>query len=344
MTQDPYSVVLDGLTRARRTWAITGVAGFIGSNLLERLLCQGQLVVGLDSFSTGHRHNLEEVRALVGTEAFGRFRLIEGDIRDPEACREVCRGADVVLHQAALGSVPRSLADPVTTDAINAQGTLNMLLAARDAGVGRFVYASSSAVYGTNPALPKRETDPCEPASPYAVTKITNELYAAVVGQTSSLETVGLRYFNVFGPRQDPEGPYAAVIPHWFKAMLSGETVYCNGSAEISRDFCFVEDVVQANILAGVREGSALSGQVYNIASGVRRSLGELFECLRERLIKQRPSLEHAALVIREVRPGDIPHSLADIAKATRDLGYASRHSLETGLDAALDWYLAHVC
>jgi UDP-N-acetylglucosamine 4-epimerase len=342
MTQDAYALALRDLPLAPRRWTITGVAGFIGSNLLEQLLRLGQTVVGLDNFLTGHRSNLEEVRALVGEEAFGRFRLLEGDIRDPAACGEACRDADVVLHQAALGSVPRSLDDPVTTDAINAQGTLNMLVAARDAGVKRFVYASSSAVYGDNPALPKRETEDCRPVSPYAVSKVSNELYARVFSRAYGLETVGLRYFNVFGPRQDPEGPYAAVIPLWFASMLAGRAVYCNGSTEISRDFCFVDNAVQANILAGISENPAGHGRAYNIACGVRRSLGELYVCLRDRLLDLQPALADTAPVVRDYRPGDIPHSLADISRATEDFGYAPRHSLESGLDLAREWYLTH--
>jgi len=342
MTQDAYALALRDLPLAPRRWTITGVAGFIGSNLLERLLRLGQTVVGLDNFLTGHRSNLEEVRALVGEEAFGRFRLLEGDIRDPAACGEACRDADIVLHQAALGSVPRSLADPATTNAVNAQGTLNMLVAARDAGVKRFVYASSSSVYGDHPALPKREATTGRPLSPYAVSKVAGELHAEVFSRAFGLETVGLRYFNVFGPRQNPEGPYAAIIPVWFAAMLAGRTVYCNGSMEISRDFCFVDNAVQANILAGTVANPAVAGKAYNVAYGARRSLGELYACLRDRLLDLRPALADAAPVVRDYRPGDIPHSLADISRAAGDFGYAPRHGLESGLDLAREWYLAH--
>ena len=260
-----------------RTWLVTGVAGFIGSNLLEQLLRLDQTVVGLDNFSTGKQRNLDEVKALVGADRWARFRLVEGDICELEACRVVCRGVDYVLHQAALGSVPRSLEDPIATNANNVTGFLNMLVAARDAGVQRFVYAASSSTYGDHPALPKIEERIGRPLSPYAVTKYVNELYADVFARCYGLQTVGLRYFNIFGPRQDPDGAYAAVIPKWVSSLLRGEPVYINGTGETSRDFCYVNNAIQANLLAATVERVEAIDQVYNVAVNARTSLLELF-------------------------------------------------------------------
>ena len=254
------------------TWLVTGAAGFIGSNLVETLLRLGQRVVGLDSFATGHRRNLDEVRALVGDEAWRRCTFLEGDIRDATTCREACTGVDYVLHQAALGSVPRSIEDPLTTNAANITGFVNMLVAARDAGVRRFVYAASSSTYGDHPELPKIEERIGNPLSPYAVTKLVNELYAAVFARTYGFRSIGLRYFNIFGQRQDPNGAYAAVIPRWFAALLTGEPVYINGDGETSRDFCFIDNCVQANLLAAIAPDEA-ADQVYNVAFGERTSL-----------------------------------------------------------------------
>src|SRR5689334_22601234 len=305
------------IAAAKRTWLVTGVAGFIGSNLLEALLSLGQDVVGLDNFSTGFQHNLDQVEAAVGPEAWSRFRFIEGDIRDLDTCREACAGVEVVLHEAALGSVPRSIDDPLTSHACNVTGFLNMLVAARDAGVKRFVYAASSAAYGDWPGLPKVEETIGRPLSPYGAGKYMNELYADVFGRCYGLETVGLRYFNVFGPRQDPDGAYAAVIPKWIAAMLRGETVYINGDGETARDFCFIDNVVQANILAATARNPEAVNRVYNVALGDQTSLNELFGYLRDLLEARDATFECAPAVYRDFRPGDVRFSRADISKAT---------------------------
>jgi len=326
-----------------KTWLVTGCAGFIGSNLLEHLLELDQAVVGLDNFATGKRKNLDEVRSLVSSERWGRFRFIEGDVRDKEACGKSCDGVDYVLHQAALGSVPRSIADPVTSTECNINGTLNMLVAARDARVKRFVYASSSSVYGDHPALPKVEENIGRPLSPYAVTKHVNELYAHQFAAHYGLECIGLRYFNVFGPRQDPDGPYAAVIPKWVAAMIKGEAVYINGTGETSRDFCYVANVVQMNLLAAASNGSEAVDQVFNVACHERTSLNKLYGILHSRLGEEYRHLKEAAPVYREFRAGDVMHSLASIEKAQRILGYAPSHDMVRGLDQSLIWYKSNV-
>lgn len=321
-------------------WAVTGAAGFIGSNLVEALLRGGQQVVGLDDFSTGHLHNLDDVRAAVGDDAFGRFRLVEGDIRDLDTCREAVDGADVVLHQAALGSVPRSIATPLATHAVNVDGFVHMLVAARDAGVRRFVYASSSSVYGDHPGLPKVEDAIGTPLSPYAVSKRTNELYARTFFDHYGLETLGLRYFNVFGPRQDPEGTYAAVIPRWINTLLKGERCRIHGDGETSRDFSFVANVVQANVRAAMAPSSA-AGTVYNIAVGDRATLNELHACLVS-LLAERGEINADRLPeYGPFRPGDIRHSHAEVSRARDMLGYAPTHLLEEGLAIALNHYIA---
>jgi len=326
-----------------RRWLVTGVAGFIGSNLLESLLELDQDVVGLDDFSTGHRKNLDEVRDLVGARRWARFRLAEGDVASPAVCREAMAGMNVVLHQAALGSVPRSIDEPLSSNAANVTGTLALLEAARRAGVRRFVYASSSSVYGDSPALPKVEDDLGRPLSPYAVSKIADELYAAVYGQLHGMETIGLRYFNVFGPRQDPEGAYAAVIPKWVAAMIRGDDVRINGTGETSRDFCHVRNVVQANLLAAaVAEPKALN-RAYNVAAGRRTTLTELFVLLRERLSRRYPRIASLEPVHGPFRPGDVLHSLADIGRARSLLGYEPTVTIERGLDESLDWYERHL-
>ena len=334
-----YERLKTDLAAAPKTWLVTGCAGFIGSNILEQLLALGQQAVGLDNFSTGKRRNLEEVRRQVGTEAWGRFRLLEGDIRDLDTCREACTGADFVLHQAALGSVPRSIDDPITSNASNVTGFLNMLVAARDAGVRRFVYAASSSTYGDHPGLPKVEDTIGRPLSPYAVTKYVNELYADVFARCYGLESIGLRYFNVFGPRQDPDGAYAAVIPRWIASLLRDEPVYINGTGQTSRDFCYVRNAVQANLLAAAIEDPAAVNQVYNVAVNARTNLIELFTLLRDGLAANRPSLKERGPVFQDFRPGDVLHSQADIAKAIRQLGYQPTHTLASGLDDALGWY-----
>ncbi len=296
----------------------------------------------MDNFATGHRRNLDEVRDAVGSARALRHRFVEADIRDLAACRAACNGVDVVLHQAALGSVPRSLADPLATNAANVDGFLNLLVASRDAGVRRFVYAASSSTYGDDPGLPKVEDRVGRPLSPYAVTKLVNELYAEVFGRCYGLQTIGLRYFNVFGARQDPEGAYAAVIPRWIRAMLRGEHVVINGDGETSRDFCFVDNAVQANLLAAASDDADAINQVYNVALNDRTTLNDLFVAVRDELTRHVPALTVAEAEHGDFRPGDVRHSQADIAKARRLLGYAPTHRLRDGLRAAMPWYVAH--
>lgn len=322
-------------------WLVTGCAGFIGSHLLETLLRLDQSVVGLDNFSTGFSHNLDEVRSLVSSSQWQRFHFIEADIRDPLACVQACCDVDYVLHQAALGSVPRSLADPLATNASNIDGFLNMLVAARDAKVRRFVYAASSSTYGDHSALPKVEENIGRPLSPYAVTKLVNELYAEVFARSYGFSSIGLRYFNVFGARQDPDGAYAAVIPCWTRAMLLGEPVLINGDGETSRDFCFVDNAVQANLLAATTESSEAVNQVYNVALDARTSLNQLFELLRDVLAETRPELSKVEPQYQAFRAGDVRHSQADISKAKRLLQYAPAHRLEDGIRAAMPWYVS---
>lgn len=319
-------------------WLVTGVAGFIGSNLLEELLKLDQQVVGLDNFSTGKESNLAEVKSLVSPKQWSRFQLIKGDITDLATCEQACTGSDYVLHQAALGSVPRSIDEPIRSHDSNVTGFLNMLVAARDARVKQFVYASSSAVYGDHPGLPKVEDKTGSVLSPYAATKAMNETYANVFARTYGMTTVGLRYFNVFGPRQDPEGPYAAVIPLWVAALLQQLPVHINGDGETSRDFCFIANVVQANLLAAHASAEA-ANQVYNIAVGEQTTLNELFQLLQEGLCGPARNLTKQKPVYREFRPGDVRHSLADIGKARRLLGYEPTHRMKQGLACALDWY-----
>ena len=349
-----YETLQQQLPQQPATWLITGVAGFIGSNLLEALLKLGQRVVGLDNFATGHQRNLDEVQSLVSPAQWDKFKFIAGDIRNLEDCQPACKGVDYVLHQAALGSVPRSLADPITTNAANITGFLNMLVAARDAKVKSFTYAASSSTYGDHPALPKVEDAIGKPLSPYAVTKYVNELYADVFGKAYGLQSIGLRYFNVFGPRQDPEGAYAAVIPKWIASLIKGQPVYINGDGETSRDFCFIANVVQANLLAAtanelplpVGEGRgevspAPVNQVYNVAVGDRTTLNELYAQLHRNLLPHYPHLQGAKPVYRDFRSGDVRHSLADISKAQRLLGYAPTQRIAQGLALAMPWYVA---
>ncbi len=318
-------------------WLVTGSAGFIGSHLVEALLRLGQQVTSLDNFATGHRSNLDEVAAAVGAEAARRHAFVEGDIADLAACRAACAGVDIVLHEAALGSVPRSIEDPLAAHAANATGFLNLLVAARDAGVRRFVYAASSSTYGDHPGLPKVEDAIGRPLSPYAVTKYVDELYADVFGRCYGMATAGLRYFNVFGPRQDPEGAYAAVIPRWVRAMLRAEPVTIHGDGETTRDFCHVDNVVQANLLAATAAGA--TGRVYNVAVGAETTLNGLHAVLAELLLERHPGLRVAPAAHDEFRPGDVRHSRADIARARTHLGFAPTHDLRSGLRASLPWY-----
>lgn len=337
-----YDLLQLQVRASSRTWLVTGVAGFIGSNLLETLLMLDQHVVGLDNFDTGKRSNLEQVRERVQPEQWARFRFIEGDIADPAVCQAACAGVDYVLHQAALGSVPRSIVEPLASHRANVTGFLQMLLAARDAKVRRFVYASSSAVYGDHPGLPKVEEQTGRVLSPYAATKAMNEVYAQVCADAYGLESIGLRYFNVFGPRQDPEGAYAAVIPKWIAALLRREPVRINGDGETSRDFCYIANVVQANLLAATTTNPGAINQVYNVALGERTTLNELFQTLQTGLRRLDPTMPEQQPVYGEFRPGDVRHSLADISKAARLLGYAPTHRLSEGLEVAFDWYRAN--
>jgi UDP-N-acetylglucosamine 4-epimerase len=327
------------LTDRPRRWLVTGSAGFIGSHLVEALLALGQDVVSLDNFSAGYRSNLDAVRAAVGPRAWQRHRFIEADITDPAACRAACEGVAVVLHEAALGSVPRSIADPLLTHASNATGFLNMLVAARDAGVARFVYAASSSTYGDHPGLPKVEDEIGRPLSPYAVTKYVDELYADVFARCYGTGAIGLRYFNVFGARQDPDGAYAAVIPRWVDAMLRESPVVIHGDGETTRDFCYIANVVQANLLAAATTEDAALNQVYNVAVGGRMSLNALYGTLQTLLRERHPALAVPPAIHEDFRPGDVRHSQADISKARRLLGFLPEYDVRTGLAEALPWY-----
>ena len=339
MTDTPYARAVAELRNRPRTWLITGCAGFIGSNLLEALLHLDQHVVGLDNFATGFQHNLDEVASLVTPEQWARFRFTHGDVTDLAACREACRGVGYVLHQAALGSVPRSIADPISTSRANIDGFLNMLVAARDAQVGSFTYAASSSTYGDHPALPKVEGNIGKPLSPYAVTKYVNELYADVFARTYGFQSIGLRYFNVFGRRQNPEGAYAAVIPKWTASMIRGEDVFINGDGETSRDFTYVDNAVQANLLAALAPTQART-RVYNMAVGDRNTLVQLFQGIRDGLAKCGVEYTREPR-LREFRPGDVQHSLADVSAARELLGYRPTHRLGEGLAEAMPWYVA---
>jgi UDP-N-acetylglucosamine 4-epimerase len=340
MSMNRFENMVQQLRSQPRKWLVTGCAGFIGSNLLETLLEMDQTVVGLDNFATGHRHNLDEVRNAVGAQRWARFTLIEGDIRDFDACRTACEGVDHVLHQAALGSVPRSVKDPITTNDVNISGFLNMLTAARDAKVSSFVYAASSSTYGDHPGLPKVEDRIGKPLSPYAVTKYVNELYADVFARCYGFKTIGLRYFNVFGKRQDPNGAYAAVIPKWIASMVRGEEIFINGDGETSRDFCFVENTVQANLLAATAD-EADKNEVYNVAVGDITTLNHLFAAIRDELATHGVQYAREA-VYRGFREGDVRHSQADIGKAAQRLGYAPQYRIRDGLRIAMPWYVAN--
>jgi UDP-N-acetylglucosamine 4-epimerase len=329
------------LRQAPKTWLVTGVAGFIGSNLLETLLKLDQRVVGLDNFATGHQCNLDEVQTIVSPSQWTNFHFIQGDIRQLDDCHKACAGVDYVLQQAALGSVPRSIVDPIATNETNITGFLNMLVAARDAKVKSFTYACSSSTYGDHPALPKVEENIGNPLSPYAVTKYVNELYADVFGKTYGLQSIGLRYFNVFGPRQDPNGAYAAVIPKWISSMIKSDPIYINGDGETSRDFCFVNNVVQANLLAATVQIPEAVNQVYNVAVGDRTTLNELYAQLKVNLLPLYEHLHDAQPVYRDFREGDVRHSLADISKATSHLGYKPTHRVDQGLVWAMPWYIS---
>ncbi|RVU81359.1 Vi polysaccharide biosynthesis UDP-N-acetylglucosaminuronic acid C-4 epimerase TviC [Leucothrix sargassi] len=334
-----YEQVKDQLLQSPKVWLITGVAGFIGSNLLETLLRLNQQVIGLDNFVTGYQKNLDEVQSLVTPEQWQNFRFIEGNIRDFDTCTKACTEVDYVLHQAALGSVPRSINDPITTNSVNISGFLNMLTAARDANVKSFTYAASSSTYGDHPALPKVEENIGNPLSPYAVTKYVNELYADVFARTYGFKTIGLRYFNVFGKRQDPNGAYAAVIPKWTAAMIAGDDVFINGDGETSRDFCFIENTVQANILAATIQNDESKNQVYNVAVGDRTTLNDLFNAIKTALNKNGVTYTKAP-IYREFRAGDVRHSQASINKIQSLLGYEPTKKINQGIELAMSWYV----
>lgn len=346
-----YQKLKEQLPANPKVWLITGVAGFIGSNLLEILLKLNQQVAGLDNFITGYQHNLDEVKDRVTSEQWDRFHFIEGDICDLETCHqamklpangdgEAPKSIDYVLHQAALGSVPRSIEYPITTNEANINGFLNMLVAARDAKVQRFVYAASSSTYGDHPDLPKVEHKIGNPLSPYAVTKVVNELYADVFARTYGLSSIGLRYFNIFGKRQDPNGAYAAVIPKWIAAMIAGDEVFINGDGATSRDFCYIDNALQVNLLAATTDNPKAENQIYNVAVGDRTSLNELFEALRQNLMQRQFQLGDLKPTYRDFRAGDVLHSLADIGKAAERLGYAPSHRIGEGIGEAMDWYV----
>lgn len=333
-----YQQVTKALVNEPKTWLITGVAGFIGSNLLETLLLLNQKVIGLDNFSTGFQHNLDEVQSMVTSEQWQRFSFIEGDIRNLADCQTACADIDYILHQAALGSVPRSIADPINTNDTNISGFLNMLVAARDAKVTSFTYAASSSTYGDHPALPKVEDAIGKPLSPYAVTKYVNELYADVFARTYDFHTIGLRYFNIFGKRQTPDGAYAAVIPKWTAAMIQGDEVYINGDGETSRDFNFIENAVQANILAATANDDA-KNQVYNVAVGGRTTLNTLFIALKDNLNVNGVDYSQAP-IYRGFREGDVRHSQANISKIQGALGYDPQFDVVQGIKKAMPWYV----
>ena len=336
-----YDDLKKDLLQNQYTWLVTGVAGFIGSNLLETLLKLNQKVIGLDNFATGHQRNIDQALADSGiSQDADLFHFIEGDITKIDDCQRACKDVDYVLHQAALGSVPRSIEDPVRTNQANIDGFLNMLVAARDAKVKRFVYAASSSTYGDHPDLPKVEDKIGNPLSPYAVTKVVNELYASVFAKTYGFKSIGLRYFNIFGKRQDPEGAYAAVIPKWVASILNSGEVFINGDGETSRDFCYIDNAVQMNLLAATSDNPDAVDQVYNTALNDRTSLNQLYDMIQQRLMLLRPELEEKGPTYRDFRAGDVRHSQADISKAKKLLGYAPTHNIREGLDEAMVWYV----
>lgn len=340
-----YETVKLELLKTPKSWLITGVAGFIGSNLLETLLKLNQTVTGLDNFSTGFQHNLDEVKREVTPEQWDKFRFIDGDIRDYQTCHTAVMSGDIcvdyVLHQAALGSVPRSIADPVMTNSANITGFLNMLTAAKEANVSSFTYAASSSTYGDHPALPKVEENIGSPLSPYAVTKYVNELYASVFAKNYDFKSIGLRYFNVFGKRQNPDGAYAAVIPKWIASMINRDDIFINGDGNTSRDFCFIENTVQMNILAATAPDEA-KGEIYNVALGDRTTLNELYGAIKDSLENNNIDIPGKP-IYRNFRDGDVLHSQADISKASKILGYAPTHKILQGIDNAMTWYIKNL-
>jgi UDP-N-acetylglucosamine/UDP-N-acetylgalactosamine 4-epimerase len=364
-----YEELQKHLTSNQSTWLITGVAGFIGSNLLEKLLILNQKVVGLDNFDTGHQHNIDQAiqdaNEATGEDRSSLFCFINGDIRELKDCQKamtwhnnsklninlsentpevqhstLTKSVDFVLHQAALGSVPRSIEDPINTNRANIDGFLNMLVSSKDSNVKRFVYAASSSTYGDHPDLPKVEDKIGNPLSPYAVTKVVNELYASVFAKAYGFKTIGLRYFNIFGKRQDPNGAYAAVIPKWVAAILNKDDVYINGDGETSRDFCYIDNTVQMNLLAATTDNNEATDQVYNVALNDRTSLNKLYQMIEERLIQRTEGLERKEPIYRDFRVGDVRHSQANIDKAQALLDYQPKYMISEGVDEAMDWYI----
>jgi len=339
-----YEQLQEHLKDNQSIWLVTGVAGFIGSNLLEKLLILNQKVVGLDNFATGHRHNIDQAiqdaNNAAGKDLSSNFKFINGDIRELNDCKQACSDVDYVLHQAALGSVPRSIDDPINTNKANIDGFLNMLVASKDAKVKRFVYAASSSTYGDHPDLPKIEDKIGSPLSPYAVTKVVNELYASVFAKTYGFRAIGLRYFNIFGKRQDPFSAYAAVIPKWVAAILNKEDVYINGDGETSRDFCYIDNTVQINLLAATTDNDEATDQIYNVALNDRTSLNKLYQMIEERLIQKTKGLEKKEPIYRDFRVGDVRHSQANIDKAQALLGYQPKYMISQGMDEVMDWYV----
>ncbi len=338
-----FEQLLNTFKTEKKTWLVTGNAGFIGSNLTEFLLLHNQKVVGLDNFSTGYQHNIDDVLSTVGDDKAKNFTFIEGDVADFETCQKACKDIDIVLHQAALGSVPRSIADPVTSNRSNITGFLNILTAAKDAGIKRFVYASSSSVYGDSEELPKVEERTGNLLSPYATMKMTNELYAGVFTRTYDIETIGLRYFNVFGRRQDPDGAYAAVIPKWVGSLLVGEEVFINGDGETSRDFTYIDNVIQMNLLAGTTKNEKAFGEAFNVAVGGRNTLNELYLLISKELDAHVEIFQKKDAVYREFRAGDIRHSNANISKAQALIGYVPTHDIYQGMNKAIEWYIENI-
>lgn len=339
-----YDQLQEYLINNQSKWLVTGVAGFIGSNLLEKLLILNQKVIGLDNFENGFQdnidHAIEDANNIVGKDISNNFKFINGDIKDLNDCNKACDGVDYVLHQAAIGSVPRSIEDPINTNSANIDGFLNMLLAGRDANVKRFVYAASSSSYGDNTDLPKIENIIGNPLSPYAVSKLVNELYASVFAKNYDFKTIGLRYFNIFGKRQDPNGAYAAVIPRWIASVLNNEDVYINGDGETSRDFCYIDNAVQSNILAAMTENNEAIDQVYNVALNDRTSLNDLHRMIEDKIIQRVQGLEKKEPIYRDFRPGDVRHSQASVDKAYKLLEYRPKYKISDGLDETIDWYI----
>ena len=339
-----YEELQEYLSTNQSTWLVTGVAGFIGSNLLEKLLILNQKVVGVDNFSTGYQHNInqaiEDANKVAGKDLNSNFQFINGDIRELKDCEQACNGVDYVLHQAALGSVPRSIEDPINTNRTNIDGFLNILIASRDARVKNFVYAASSSTYGDHLDLPKVEDKIGDPLSPYAVTKLVNELYASVFAKAYGFKTIGLRYFNIFGKRQDPNGAYAAVIPKWVASILNQETVFINGDGETSRDFCYIDNTVQINLLAATTDNDEATDQVYNVAVNDSTSLNELYQMIEDRLIQRSNELLRTKPIYRDFRAGDVRHSQANINKAKELLDYKPKYKVSQGMDEVIDWYI----